>query len=86
MYKISSYLMMSESVVLKKIYKNLLGLVNVCTPVLPSSKVSKDWTQGKNILSFIEIRGGRNVSKIKICWAACLNLVNGIGKICENII
>ena len=28
---------------------------------LSSSGVSKDWTQGINTLSFLEIRGGRNV-------------------------
>ena len=28
---------------------------------LLSSRVSKDWTQGRNTQSFIEIRGGKNV-------------------------
>ena len=86
MHKVSSYLAIIESVVLKEKCKNLLELVNVCTHSLPSGEVSKEWTQEKNILSFIEISRRRNVSRIRIFWAACLNLVNSIGKIHENII
>ena len=47
---------------------------------LPLGEVSTDWTQGKMILSFIEISGCRNISRIRISLAACLNLVNGIGR------
>ena len=56
MYKISSYLMIAESVVLKKINKNLLELVNVCAPVFLLAKCPRTGLRGKNILSFIEIR------------------------------
>ena len=47
MYKISSYLMIAESVVLKKIYKNLLELVNVCTLVFLLAKCSRTGLKGK---------------------------------------
>ena len=57
MYKISSYLTVAESVVLKKINIKAVGIGEHLHSSLPSSKVSKDWTQRKSILSLIEIRG-----------------------------
>ena len=47
MYKISSYLMIAESVVLKKIYKNLLELVNVCALVFLLVKCPRNGLKGK---------------------------------------
>ena len=43
MYKISSYLMIAESVALKKIYKKFACIGEHLCSSLPSSKVSKDW-------------------------------------------
>ena len=57
MHKVSSYLAIVESVVLKEKCKNLLEIGKRLCHSLPSGEVSKDWTQGKNILSFIETSG-----------------------------
>ena len=56
-YKVSSYLAIVESVVLKEKYRNLLELMNVCIPVYLLVKCPRTGLKGKNILSFIEIRG-----------------------------
>ena len=62
MCKISSYLRIEElaNATWKSCTKSC-QIAECLHSALSSSEVSKDWTQGRNTLSFIEIRGGRNV-------------------------
>ena len=59
--KVSSYLQIVELVKVEKVEQRLLCCRRSVLWALSSSRVSKDWTQGKNTLSFIEFRLGRNV-------------------------
>ena len=56
MCKISSYLKIENL-----LNKSVKSCAKIVVWLLSSSGVSKDWTQGKNTLSFIEIRWGKNV-------------------------
>ena len=81
MSKVSSYLIIVETIGISK----KLRSGGCLRSGFPPGWASKDWSQRKSILSYIEVGGWRNVSRIKISWAACLNLVNGIGRIMKML-
>ena len=54
-------LKIGELVKVEKVMQRLLCCWRSALWLLSSSSVSKDWTQGKNTLSFIDFRLGRNV-------------------------
>ena len=61
------------------------GIEEVCA-LASLIGLSKDWTQGKNVQSFIGLVGKECVSRIRIFQIACLNMVKGIRRKYENII
>ena len=84
MCKVSSYLKIEELVhVSWKSCAKVVGLLNVC------ALISLIWqgvhgldSREKYSVFYRNQRGKECVSRIRIFWAACLNLVKGLGK-CE---